>query len=109
MGSSFKENLKEILEFKDMTVKELAYRTGISDRSIGNYLNSRESMPPADYAYRIAKALGTTVEFLITGKDSKGKSQIFPENLRTIICNFSKMTPKNQDLLSKLSSSLAEK
>ena len=39
MGNSFKENLKEILEYKDMTVKELAFLTGISNRSRRN--NSR--------------------------------------------------------------------
>ena len=77
MGNSFKENLKEILEYKDMTVKELAFLTGISNRSIGNYLNSRESMPPADYACKIAKALNTTVEYLLTGKNSENPTQIF--------------------------------
>lgn len=109
MGSTFKENLKEILEYKDMTVKELAYITGISDRSIGNYLNSRESMPPADYACRIAKALNTTVEFLVTGKDEKIQTEIFPEKLLSIIRNYPKMNVKDKNLLSELSASLAEK
>lgn len=109
MGSTFKENLKELLEYKDMTVKELAYKTGISDRSIGNYLNSRESMPPADYACRIAKALNTTVEFLVTGKDSKVQETVFPNSLCEIIYNFPKIKPEDQELLSKLSASLKDK
>ena len=67
MGTSFKENLREMLDYHDMTVKELAYRTGISKRSIENYLNARSSMPPADYACRIAAALHTTVEDLVNG------------------------------------------
>ncbi len=56
-----------MLDYHDMTVKELAYRTGISKRSIENYLNARSSMPPADYACRIAAALHTTVEDLVNG------------------------------------------
>lgn len=58
-----------MLDFNDMTVKELAYKTGISKRSIENYLNARSSMPPADYACKIATALNTTVEYLVTGKE----------------------------------------
>ncbi|HBG65031.1 MAG TPA: XRE family transcriptional regulator [Treponema sp.] len=65
MGSTFKENLKNLLKYEDITVKELAYMTGISKRSIENYLNARSSMPPADYACRIAQSLNTTVEKLL--------------------------------------------
>lgn len=32
------------------------------------YLGSRTSMPPADIAVKIAKALDTTVEYLVTGE-----------------------------------------
>lgn len=109
MGSSFKENLKAILEYKDMTVKELASLTGISDRSIGNYLNSRESMPPADYACRIAKILNTSVEFLVTGEDIKIEENKISESLLKIIASFSKMQSDDQDLLTKLAVSLSEK
>lgn len=67
MASTFKENLKELLEYEDMTVKELAFKTGISKRSIENYLSARASMPPADYACKIASVLNTTVEALVYG------------------------------------------
>ena len=65
MGTSFKENLRDYLDYKDITIKGLAFQTGIPKRSIENYLNARSSMPPADYACKIAKALGTTVEYLV--------------------------------------------
>ena len=67
MGSTFKENLRELLDYEDMTVKELAFRTGISKRSIENYLSARASMPPADYACKIASVLNTTVEAMVYG------------------------------------------
>ena len=69
MGNSFKENLKEELEFQDITIKELSQKTGISKRSIENYLSKRESMPPADYAVKIASVLGLTVEQLVNGNE----------------------------------------
>lgn len=67
MGSTYKENLKELLDYEDMTVKELAFKTGISKRSIENYLSARASMPPADYACKIASALNTSVEDMVYG------------------------------------------
>ena len=65
MGNSFKENLREEIEFTGISIKELSVKTGIPRRSIDNYLSSRESMPPADYACKIAKVLNTTVEKLL--------------------------------------------
>jgi Helix-turn-helix. len=50
----FKENLKSELSYKSMLVKELAKITGISKKTIDNYLNVREYMPSADAAVRIA-------------------------------------------------------
>ena len=64
----FKERLREELDFQDMTVKELAARTGLIKGSIDNYLGKRQSIPPADVALKIAKALNVSVEYLITGK-----------------------------------------
>ncbi|MBO4386460.1 MAG: helix-turn-helix transcriptional regulator, partial [Treponema sp.] len=68
--NSTKHNLRILLEYEDMTVKELAFKTGISKRSIENYLNARASMPPADYACKIASALNTTVEALVYGSET---------------------------------------
>lgn len=63
----FQRTPRDLLEYEDMTLKELAYKTGISRRSIENYLNARASMPPADYACRIAAAFCTTVEAIVYG------------------------------------------
>lgn len=73
---SFKENLRSAMDFQDMTIKELSFKTGISKRSLENYLNARSSIPPADYACKIAEALNTTVEILVNG-DSSAKFSKF--------------------------------
>ena len=57
----FAENLKELLELKDIEIKELANGTGISKNTIDNYLSGQKSIPNAENAVKIAKYLGTTV------------------------------------------------
>ena len=57
------------MEFKDIKIKELATKTGISARTLEGYLGSRASIPPADVAVKIAKALDVSVEYLVTGEN----------------------------------------
>jgi transcriptional regulator with XRE-family HTH domain len=65
----FKENLKAELTYSGMLVKELAELSGIKKHTIDNYLNTHNSMPLADAAVSIAKVLGVSVEYLVTGQE----------------------------------------
>jgi len=65
----FSEHLKGELEYRGMLVKELSSATGISKKTLDNYLLSNGAMPSADKAVAIAHTLGVTVEYLITGRD----------------------------------------
>ena len=65
----FKENLKIELNYKDMTVKELAFASGVNKRTIDQYLSAAAKMPSAENAVKIAAVLGVTVEYLVTGKN----------------------------------------
>ena len=69
--NSFRENLRNELDFQGLTVKELSAKTGIIKGTLDNYLGIRASIPPADIAVKIAKALNVSVEFLVTGKERK--------------------------------------
>lgn len=69
--SSFRENLRNELDFQGLTVKELSAKTGIIKGTLDNYLGIRGSIPPADIAVKIADALHVSVEFLVTGKEKK--------------------------------------
>ncbi|MCQ2596109.1 MAG: helix-turn-helix domain-containing protein [Treponemataceae bacterium] len=73
----FRENLKAELEYKDMQVKELAAITGISRNTIANYLTSSQCLPNAESAVKIAKALNTSVESLVSGKTENKKEISF--------------------------------
>ena len=75
--NSFRENLRNELDFQGLTVKELSAKTGIVKGTLDNYLGIRASIPPADIAVKIAEALNVSVEFLVTGKERKeNKNQL---------------------------------
>ena len=67
MDSVFRETLRSELDFQDIKVKELAVKTGISQRTLEGYLGARGSIPPADVAVKIAQVLNVSVEYLVTG------------------------------------------
>jgi transcriptional regulator with XRE-family HTH domain len=74
---SFRENLKELLIFKELQVKELATLTGIKKRTLDNYLRETGAMPSAENAVRIARALGVTAEYLVMGENLPGEKPAF--------------------------------
>jgi transcriptional regulator with XRE-family HTH domain len=73
---SFKDNLREVIDYCGLEQKELAHKAGISLRNIQNYLRENASIPSADKAVQIAKVLGVSVEYLVTGIDSSGKNTL---------------------------------
>ncbi|MDR3170507.1 MAG: helix-turn-helix domain-containing protein [Treponema sp.] len=78
---SFRENLKDELEYTGMLVKELAAASGVSKKTLDKYLlTSRCCMPPADKAAAIARVLGVSVEYLVTGKKTR-REKVFQEFL----------------------------
>jgi len=74
----FKENLKSELVYSGMLVKELALKSGVNKYSLDNYLNSRGQLPSIEAGYKIAQALGVSVEYLVTGKEISHPEK--PEN-----------------------------
>ena len=80
----FRENLKDELKYQDIRVKELADRTGISKRAIDHYLAEKYTEPTAETAVKIAKELGVSVEYLVTGKNSEIPDTIKPDIINLI-------------------------
>ena len=78
----FKENLKSELTYSGMLVKELAAKSGVNKYSLDNYLNARGQVPSVEAAVKIAQVLGVSVEYLVTGKEGKGKQ--LSDEARTI-------------------------
>ncbi len=86
----FRDNLKEQIEYKGMIIKELAAKTGISKRTIDTYVDSRAVIPNAEIAVKLAKALDTSVEFLVNGTDSKTQIDI-PQKAKSDYTKYKKI------------------
>lgn len=102
---SFAENLKEMLDSKDIEIKELSHGTGISKNTIDNYLSGQKSIPNAENAVKIAKFLGTTVEFLVEGIDSNYKKQ--NNEFAQLIFNLNHLKKEDFEAINKIVKSLS--
>lgn len=104
---SFKENLKEELTFQGILVKELAVKTGLNQSSLSNYLRENSSIPAADIAVKIAKALNVSVEYLVEGTEVDSKDT-FSTEIRHIALKLSKMSKRDINIVSGLIKTLEE-
>lgn len=69
----FWANVEAELNYQGISRKELAHRAEISYAGIGLGLE-RNSMPGADTALRISKALNVSIEYLLSGTDNECKT-----------------------------------
>ncbi|MDR0877379.1 MAG: helix-turn-helix domain-containing protein [Treponema sp.] len=99
----FRENLKQELSYNDMLVKELALASGVHKRAIDMYLCEKASMPSADAAVSIARALGVTVEYLVTGEEPA-----LPRDVRLISRNLLKLSEKDRKVVSAMVRTMVE-
>ncbi|MDR2185483.1 MAG: helix-turn-helix domain-containing protein [Treponema sp.] len=74
--SSFSDRLRSEIEYACLNHKEFAAKAGIKKRALEGYLGVQQSMPPADTAVKMAKALGLSVEYLVTGKEFQNSMDI---------------------------------
>ncbi|MDR1325669.1 MAG: helix-turn-helix domain-containing protein [Treponema sp.] len=89
----FRENLKAQLEFADMYVKELAALSGVKKQTIDSYLSTHNCTPSADAAVKIARVLGVSVEFLVTGCET-----VLPQPLQPLSAEMRLLTQTLQRL-----------
>ena len=95
----FKENLKLELAYQGLLVKELAALTGISRHTLDNYLNLRERIPTADVAVKIAKALGVSVEYLVTGEESYPDNSSTKPEIRELIKDLKQLNKEDREII----------
>jgi len=101
MERSFRQILREELDYQGLTVKELAAKSEVAKGAIDSYLGKQASMPPADTAARIANALGVTVEYLLNGQDNKRESTtpfFSSPGKRILLRIFDELMPEDQKL-----------
>lgn len=79
----FWNNVKTLLKNKKITQKQLSVLLDLPERTVETWI-SRNSIPDAETAVKIAAILGTSVEFLVTGQETnpaKKKSDELKEKL----------------------------
>jgi transcriptional regulator with XRE-family HTH domain len=100
----FRENLKSQLEYSGMLVKELAARSGVKKKTIDSYLGTYSCTPSVETAVRIAKALGVSVEFLVTGENIIKDRTIssFRSDIQEIVLVSERLSPKDRLIILNL-------
>ena len=96
----FRERLREEIEYSGLLDKEVAARADITKRAIDSYVGARGCMPSADVAVRLARVLGCSVEYLVTGRDTRQRH--LDTKTRRVVQLFSKLEPADQDSLLQL-------
>lgn len=64
------ENIKKLCKIKGMTISSLESAANLSNGAISKWKNK---MPQADNLYNVAKILGTSIEFILTGSLENGQ------------------------------------
>ena len=100
----FRTRLRDQIAYLGLLDKEVAAKAGITKRALDTYVGARSCMPSADVAVRLAKVLGVSVEWLVTGETENYND----ENIQRLIHNFSHLSPHDKKLLLKFSEDMKE-
>lgn len=101
MEKSFRQILREELDYQGLTVKELSIKADVQKGALDSYLSKQASMPPADTAAKIADALGVTIEYLLNGCDNgrtEAISVFSSPKKRSLLRVFDELSPEDQKL-----------
>ena len=66
---SFRDRLREEIEDRGFLIKEISGKVGISNSTFLSYIDARGVLPNIETGVKIAKVLGVSVEYLVTGED----------------------------------------
>lgn len=108
--NSFWDNVASELDYLGMTNKALAEKVGITASNIGKG-QKQGSSPSAETAVKIAKVLGVSVEYLVTGNKTAQKNSVqeaevaihLYKKYKNLIENCEKTSSENVRLLEEVS------
>ena len=87
--SVFSERISELMKNNRLSQKELAAKAGVTESAISYYVKG-ERTPRSDVLTRIAKALGTTTDYLL-GNTSETTLNSTDEDLQYLQRNLGKL------------------
>lgn len=98
MNETFWDRIQFLLDKKGMTAVALSQSVGLSQGATTNYKNG--GFPKADIAVKIAQLLGVSVEYLVTGTDSKVQEiNTIPADLEAIVDKIESLDGKKRKFL----------
>jgi transcriptional regulator with XRE-family HTH domain len=62
------DRVRLLMKLRGMTAKDLGQKSDVEFRTVEGWLGAKAAVPRADSAVRVAQTLGTSVEYLVTGK-----------------------------------------
>jgi len=95
----FRERLRDEIAFSGLSNKEVAAKAGITIRSLVSYVSSQACIPSAEVAVRLAKVLNTSVEYLVTGENSKISWENSNEESRKLLYVYKNLPEAQRKLL----------
>ena len=105
---SFRERLREQIEYCGLLDKEVVARAGITKRAIDSYVGSEACMPSAEVAVRLAKVLGVSVEYLVTGSEGENHETNLNDNTAKLMKLFARLSDRDQSLLVAFAENMAK-
>ncbi len=94
----FREFLKDEMEYQGLTTRALSEKSGVSKRTIDNYLKKNPQEPSVSNAYKIAKALNVSIEYLLTGEEYTGTIPLTGQLLE-YIAEFEALTQEQKQIV----------
>ncbi|MDR0998193.1 MAG: helix-turn-helix domain-containing protein [Treponema sp.] len=101
MDSDFRKNLRDELAYQNLTVKELAAKSGVAKGALDCYVGKQASVPPATTAVKMARALGVSVEYLVSGQKKRHEEIIVTSSprLRAILKILEDLDEESQNIM----------
>lgn len=99
----FWQKVKEELEYNLITQKELAEKIGISYNTLQSWI-TKDRLPDAEQALKIAKQLNTSIEYLVTGKNEEKNG--IKKNLQEMIPKLNHLSNENLELINLIAGRL---
>lgn len=106
------DRIFNLLDQTDMEQQEFAHLVGVSDDTASNWRRYKSSsFTNPKYFSKIASILGTTEEYLLTGKENEPivKDDGLTEAEQTLIDLFRRLTPEKQELVIGMVQASADK
>lgn len=93
--------LRDEMAYQGISARELAEKAGLHKRTVDNYVMANAQDPSVTNAYKIASALGVSVEYLVTGREYGGTVHMTGEVL-DLVRNFTRLPYSRRELVLRL-------